>query len=170
MARQNGQKTKLLFLYKLLLERGDEDNPISTPELIEALAARDIPAERKSIYRDMEALQDFGVDVQFKKGKPSGWFIGQREFELAELKLLVDAVQSSRFITRKKSQALIRKLEGLTSRYQARQLRRQVYVDGRVKTDNESVYYAIDKLHAAIAGGKAVTFRYFDYEIGRAHV
>ena len=170
MARQNGQKTKLLFLYKLLLERGDEDNPISTPELIEALAARDIPAERKSIYRDMEALQDFGVDVQFKKGKPSGWFIGQREFELAELKLLVDAVQSSRFITRKKSQALIRKLEGLTSRYQARQLRRQVYVDGRVKTDNESVYYAIDKLHAAIAGGKAVTFRYFEYNVRRERV
>ena len=170
MARQNGQKTKLLVLYKLLLERGDEDNPISTPELIEALAARDIPAERKSIYRDMEALQDFGVDVQFKKGKPSGWFIGQREFELAELKLLVDAVQSSRFITRKKSQALIRKLEGLTSRYQARQLRRQVYVDGRVKTDNESVYYAIDKLHAAIAGGKAVTFRYFDYDTKKERV
>ena len=82
----------------------------------------------------------------------------------------MDAVQSSRFITRKKSQALIRKLEGLTSRYQARQLRRQVYVDGRVKTDNESVYYAIDKLHAAIAGGKAVTFRYFDYDTKKERV
>ena len=110
------------------------------------------------------------MDVQFRKGKNGGWFLGQRDFELPELKLLVDAVQSSRFISRKKSDALIRKLEGLTSVGQARQLQRQVYVDRRVKTENEGVYYAIDKLHTAIAAGRAVTFQYFDYNVKKEKV
>ena len=165
MAKRGNQKAKLLVLYQLLLKKGDEEHPISTPELIQALARAEIPAERKSIYTDMETLQDFGLDVQLRLGKTGGWFVGEREFELPELKLLVDAVQSSRFISRKKSESLIRKLSGLTSEHQAKQLRRQVYVDRRVKTDNESVYYAIDRLHAAIAGGRAVTFRYFDYDV-----
>lgn len=170
MAKKNNQKTKLLVLYRLLLKKGDEDHPISTPELIEALDREGIPAERKSVYTDMEALQEFGLDVQLRKGKNGGWFLGERDFELPELKLLVDAVQSSRFISRKKSEALIRKLAGLTSEYQARQLRRQVYVDRRVKTDNESVYYAIDRLHAAITAGRAVTFQYFDYDVHREKI
>jgi len=170
MAKRSDQKAKLLILWRLLLQKGDEENPITTAELISALEREGISAERKSIYADMEALRQFGLDVQSRKGKDGGWFVGQRDFELPELKLLVDAVQSSRFITRRKSAALIRKLEGLTSENQARQLRRQVYVDGRVKTDNESVYYAIDKLHAAIAAGKAVTFQYFDYNIKKEKV
>lgn len=170
MPKQSGQKAKLLILRQLLLERGDENQPIPTPVLIEALARQGISAERKSIYRDMEILREFGLDVQFKKGKDAGWFIGQREFELPELKLLVDAVQSSRFISRRKSDALIHKLEGLTSQGQARQLQRQVYVDRRVKTDNESVYYAIDKLHTAITAGRAVTFQYFDYNVKKEKV
>ena len=120
MAKKGNQKIKLLVLAQLLLQKGDEDHPISTPALIEALDREGIPAERKSIYTDMEALREFGLDVQLRKGKDGGWFIGQREFELPELKLLVDAVQSSRFISRKKSQALIGKLEGLTSEHQAR--------------------------------------------------
>lgn len=170
MAKKSNQKVKLLVLARQLLKKGDEDHPISTPALIQALEREGIPAERKSIYTDMETLRDFGLDVQLRKGKAGGWFIGQREFELPELKLLVDAVQSSRFISRKKSQALIGKLEGLTSEHQARQLRRQVYVDRRVKTENESVYYAIDKLHTAIAGGRAVSFRYFDYNVAKEKV
>ena len=168
MAKTAGQKAKLLRIYQLLLERTDEENPISTQALIDQLAREGIGAERKSVYDDMGLLQDLGVDVQQCKGK--GWFIGRRDFELAELKLLVDAVQSSRFISRGKSDALIRKLEGLASRPQARQLRRQVYVDRRVKTDNEGVYYAIDKLHAAIAANRAVTFQYFDYNIRKEKV
>lgn len=163
MAKKNNQKTKLLVLYQLLLRKGDEERPISTPALIEALDREGIPAERKSVYTDMEALRDFGLDVQLSRGRGGGWFVGERDFELPELKLLVDAVQSSRFISRKKSEALIEKLSALTSEYQARQLRRQVYVDRRVKTDNEGVYYAIDQLHTAIAGKRLVTFRYFDY-------
>lgn len=170
MAKSAGQKAKLLILYQLLLKKSDEDHPISTQELIHALDQEGISAERKSVYTDMGALNEFGLDVQFRKGKHAGWFVGARDFELAELKLLVDAVQSSRFISRKKSAALIRKLESLASESQARQLRRQVYVDGRVKTVNEGVYYAIDKLHAAIAGNKAVTFQYFDYNVKKEKV
>ena len=170
MARQSGQKVKLLAVRQLLLERVDEERPISTEEFLTSLERRGISAERKSIYRDMETLREWGMDVQFRKGKNGGWFLGQRDFELPELKLLVDAVQSSRFISRKKSDALIRKLEGLTSVGQARQLQRQVYVDRRVKTENEGVYYAIDKLHAAIAAGRAVTFQYFDYNVKKEKV
>ena len=170
MAKKSNQKAKLLVLYQVLLKKGDEDRPISTPELIEVLEREGIPAERKSVYTDMETLQDLGVDVQLRKGRGGGWFIGERDFELPELKLLVDAVQSSRFISRKKSEALIAKLSALTSEHQAKQLRRQVYVDRRVKTENESVYYAIDRLHAAIAAGRVVTFQYFDYNAHREKV
>ena len=170
MARSTGQKLKPLILQQALLERSDEDHPLTMAELIAALEAWGISAERKSIYDDMEALRAFGMDVQSRKGKSSGWFVGERLFQLPELKLLVDAVQSCKFITKRKSDDLIRKLEGLTSTWQARQLQRQVYVDRRVKTMNESVYYTIDKLHAALAAGKAVTFRYFEYNVRKEKV
>ena len=161
MARGAGQKQKLLVLQKVLLEQTDEEHSMTTQSLIDTLAAQGIPAERKSIYNDMEVLRQTGLDVQSRKGKDPGWFVGDRAFQLPELKLLVDAVQSCKFITKRKSDDLIRKLEGLTSVHQARQLQRQVYVDRRVKTMNESVYYTIDKLHSAPAGGKAVAFPYF---------
>lgn len=170
MARSAGQKAKLLILYQFLQKKSDEDHPLTTQELINALARAGISAERKSVYTDMDALREFGLDVQFRKGKKGGWFVGERDFELAELKLLVDAVQSSRFISRKKSAALIHKLEALASEPQAKQLRRQVYVDGRVKTMNEGVYYAIDKLHTAIGGNRAVAFQYFDYNVKKEKV
>ena len=170
MAKGAGQKQKLLVLQNVLLERTDEEHPISTQALIDTLAAQGIPAERKSIYDDMEVLRQAGLDIQSRKGKDPGWFVGQRPFQLPELKLLVDAVQSCKFITKRKSDDLIRKLEGLTSAHQARQLQRQVYVDRRVKTMNESVYYSIDKLHTALASGKAVTFRYFDYSVRKEKV
>ena len=150
MARSPNQKRKLLCLCQLLWERTDEEHPLTVQELIDALEGMDIHAERKSIYDDMETLRTFGLDVQSRKGKAPGWFLGERPFELPELKLLVDAVQACRFITRRKSDALIRKLESLSSVHQARQLQRQVYVAGRVKAMNESVYYTIDKLHTAL--------------------
>ncbi|WP_186565259.1 helix-turn-helix transcriptional regulator [Lawsonibacter celer] len=170
MARSSNQKLKLLALRQILLERTDEDHPLTVPELIDALEQQDISAERKSIYDDMEALRTFGLDVLSRKGKSPGWFVGERPFQLAELKLLVDAVQSSRFITQRKSSDLIRKLESLASVHQARQLQRQVYVDRRVKSMNESVYYNIDKLHAAIAAGRAITFKYFEYNVRKERV
>ena len=162
MARSANQKLKLLYLCRILMEQTDEDHPLSVQELIAQLAQYDIQAERKSIYDDLDALARFGVDVQCRKGRSPGWFVGGRDFELPELKLLVDAVQSSRFITRKKSDALIRKLERLASVYQARQLQRQVFVSGRIKVMNESIYYNVDKLHAAIASKRSITFQYFD--------
>lgn len=170
MPRSANQKLKLLCLCRILWERTDEDHPMTVPELIQALEAWDIKAERKSIYDDMEALRTLGIDVQSRKGKSPGWFLGERTFQLAELKLLVDAVQSSKFITQRKSSELIRKLESQASAHQARQLQRQVYVDRRVKSMNESVYYTIDKLHTAIANRKAVTFKYFEYNVKKEKV
>lgn len=165
MARQPRQKLKLLYLHQFLLEQSDEEHPLTTAQLIGALEREEIRAERKSIYDDMAILDEFGLDIQKRKGASGGWFVGERPFQLAELKLLVDAVQACKFMTQRKSNALIHKLEGLASVYQARQLQRQVYVTGRVKTMNESVYYSIDKLHAALSSGRAVTFRYFEYNV-----
>lgn len=170
MAKSSNQKTKLLRLSQLLLRQTDEEHPITVAQIIAELARYDIRAERKSIYDDLESLRQFGLDIQCRKGRASGWFVGDRDFQLPELKLLMDAVQSSRFITQKKSDALLRKLEALASVHQARQLQRQVYVSGRIKIMNESIYYNVDKLHAALAGQKAVTFQYFDYDIARQKV
>ncbi len=170
MAKNANYKRKLPILAKLLLERSDEEHPIHIDALLEELERWGVSAERKSVYDDMEQLRELGLDVQNRKGKKGGWFIGQRDFELAELKLLVDAVQSSRFLTRRKSDTLIRKLEGLTCIHQAKQLQRQVYVDRRVKTMNESIFYNVDRLHGAIAANKTITFRYFEYNAERERV
>lgn len=170
MSKSFNQKAKLLCLSCILLRKTDEDHPLTVPQIIEELARQDIKAERKSIYDDLEALRQFGLDIQSRRGKTSGWFVGARDFELPEVKLLMDAVQSSRFITQKKSDALIRKLEGLASVHQASQLQRQVYVSGRIKVMNESIYYNVDKLHTAVAGQKVITFKYFDLDINRKKV
>lgn len=170
MAKSANQKRKLPILTKLLLERSDEEHPISRQEMQEELARWGLSAERKSIYDDMEQLRELGLDIQSRRGRSGGWYIGERDFQLAELKLLVDAVQSSRFLTKRKSDALIHKLEGLTSVHQARQLQRQVYVDRRVKTMNESIFYNVDRLQGAISANKMVTFRYFEYNARRERV
>ena len=170
MPKSANQKLKLLCLCKLLWESTDEEHTLTVPEIISRLEEWDIKAERKSIYSDMEALCQFGLDVQCRKGRSPGWFLGERSFQLAELKLLMDAVQSSRFITQRKSSQLIHKLESQASIHQARQLQRQVYVDRRVKTMNESIYYTIDKLHTAIANRKTVTFLYFEYNVRKEKV
>ena len=140
MAKGPRQKLKLLLLAQLLLEQSDEEHPLSTGTLIANLERQGVCAERKSIYSDMEYLTLAGLDVQLRRDGPHrGWFIGARSFQLPELKLLVDAVQSSRFLTQRKSGELIRKLERLASTHQAQELQRQVYVSGRVKTMNESI-------------------------------
>jgi predicted DNA-binding transcriptional regulator YafY len=163
MSRQEGQKAKILTLLHILEHKSDEAHRLSVPQLEEALAQENVPAERKSIYADLSALQAAGYDVELQRGRGGGYYLGERTFQLAELKLLVDAVQSSRFITKKKSAALIKKLESLTSEYQARLLQRQVFVSGRVKNMNESVYYTVDALHQAIAAGRMVSFRYLQW-------
>lgn len=170
MPKSQNQKLKLLRLRQYLLEQTDEAHPATLQQLTDTLARNGITAERKSIYSDIETLAEAGLDVQLRRGKAGGWFVGARDFELAELKLLVDAVQASKFITRGKSGALIGKLERLTSGWQARTLRRQVHVSPRVKTINESVYYSIDTLHEAIARGQGVTFQYFEFNVSKERV
>lgn len=158
MAKGANQKKKLFCILQFLQRESDEEHPVSTERMIEYLAANDINAERKSIYDDMQALQDLGYDV-ISCGR-KGYYLGAREFELAELKLLVDAVQSSKFLTEKKSHDLIKKLEQFCSRHEAGKLQRQVHVFDRVKTMNESVLYLVDTLHEAIAENRMISFQY----------
>ena len=166
MSRSEHQKLKLLYLKEILETQTDAAHPLTAQELIELLARKGVRAERKSIYSDMECLLEYGMDVVQQRGPGGGYYLGGREFELPELKLLVDAVQSSKFLSEKKSMQLIEKLETLTSRFAAKSLRRQVVVSGRVKTMNESIYYNVDRLHEAIADNSQITFRYFDWTVG----
>ena len=164
MPKSPNQKMKPLLLQRILLERTDEDHGLTVPELIALLEEEGVAAERKSVYSDLQTLADFGLDIV--KRKESGkvvYYVGARTFELPELKLLVDAVQSSRFITHKKSNQLIQKVEGFASRYQALQLQRQVFVANRVKTMNESIYINVDKIYEAIAANRCITYRYLDW-------
>jgi len=163
MAKSEGQKLKLLYLKNMLEEQSDEQHPLNTQQILDYLAAHDIKAERKAIYNDIVCLQDFGMDIIHKPGRNGGYYLASREFELPELKLLVDAVQSSKFLTSKKSMQLITKLSTLASTYEAGSLKRQVVVSGRVKTMNESIYYNVDRLHEAIAQNSQITFRYFEW-------
>lgn len=165
MARSSNQKLKLLVLKELFERRSDENHPLSMTEILDALAARGIKAERKSVYDDIACLQQFGMDILAARGPNGGYFLASRPFELPELKLLVDAVQSSRFLTEKKSMQLISKLETLASVHEAGSLRRQMVVSGRVKTMNESIYYSVDLLHEAIARNSRIRFRYFDFDV-----
>lgn len=165
MPKSANQKLKLLYLMKYLLEKSDEEHPLSVADMIAELERYGIKAERKSIYDDLEALRIFGLDIVQVRGKTTGYYVGARDFELAELKLLVDSVQSSKFITHKKTLALIKKIESLASVYDAQLLQRQVFVRNRVKSMNESVYYNVDKISNAITADKVIKFRYFDYSV-----
>lgn len=164
MAKNSGQKLKLLYIIRILEEYTDENHPITTKELIDKLALYYVTAERKSIYDDIARLQEFGYDIIQKDNRSGGgYYLGSRDFELVELKLLVDAVQSSRFVTEKKSRQLIGKLEKLVNKHDSKQLHRQVYVAGRVKTDNEGIYYQVDAIQKAIAENKQIRFIYMEW-------
>ena len=165
MPRSEHQKLKLLYLKEILETQSDADHPLTAQALIDLLTEKGIRAERKSIYSDMVCLQEYGLDIVQLRGPGGGYYLGSRAFELPELKLLVDAVQSSKFLSERKSMQLIAKLETLASGYAAGSLRRQVTVAGRVKTMNESVYYSVDLLHEAIQKNSRITFRYFDYDL-----
>lgn len=166
MAKGNNQKLKILYLIKILSEKTDETHSITMQEIISSLKAYGISAERKSIYNDIESLRMFGMDIiGEQKDRTYYYHIGKRKFEIVELKLLVDSVQSAKFITAKKSNELIKKIEGLASRYEASQLQRQVYVSERVKTMNESIYYNVDKIHTAISANSKITFQYYQWDI-----
>ena len=165
LAKSPNQKLKLLYLARYLMQHSDEEHPVSTAQIIEELARNDISAERKSIYDDIEALRNFGVDIIQVKGKNGGYYIGERDFELPELKLLVDSVQSSKFITQDKTYKLIKKIESLASVYDGQLLQRQVFVSNRVKSMNESIYYTVDVISDAITQNKKIRYQYFEYTV-----
>lgn len=166
MPKGTNQKLKLLFLMQILQERTDDNHGLTMQEIIDALQACDVTAERKSIYTDIELLNQWGLDIVMEgTGRNTCYKMAGRHFELAELKLLVDAIQSSKFITEKKSNELIKKLENQVSKYDAKLLQRQVYVTGRIKTINESIYYNVDTIHSAITNNCKIKFQYFQWNI-----
>lgn len=168
MARSANQKLKLLYLMRYLLRNSDENHPVTVRQMGEYLRGQGISAERKSLYDDIEALQQFGLDIiQVKDGNFYGYYVGSRDFELPELKLLVDSVQSSKFITHKKTRSLIEKIERLGSVHEADQLRRQVFVANRIKTMNESIYYNVDEIHNGISNNRKIRFLYFEYNVAK---
>ncbi len=164
--RSSHQKHKILALMRLLQEQTDAEHPVTMQQILQELQRQGIEAERKSVYDDLEVLRSFGISVEKTLGKPWGYFVEERLFQLPELKLLVDAVQSSKFITAKKSQELISKVESLASVHQAGMLQRQVRVSNRIKSMNESIYYTVDAIHTAILEEKQICFCYFEWAPG----
>lgn len=167
MPKAPKQKQKLLYLIQYMKEHTDEKHVVSAPKLIEYLAANGIKAERKSIYDDIATLCDFGYDIVRQEGPKGGYFLASRDFELAEVKLLVDLVQSSKFITTKKSRNLIKKLEQQVSKNDAGALHRQVVVTDRNKTANENIYYSVDVIYEAIAKNVKVRYQYFEWDVNK---
>ena len=167
MPKSDNQKLKIFYILDYLERNSHESHPIRAAELITMLD-RDhrIACERKTVYSDIAALQDYGVDIVSIPGKNGGYYIASRNFELPELKLLIDAVQSSRYLTEKKSRELIEKLCTQCNERDAKLMRRNVLVSGRVKSMNETIYYNVDTIQEAIYQNKQITFRYFDWDLG----
>ena len=156
-------KNRALYIFKYLWDHTDEEHPATTADIIQYLASIGISTTRKTVAEDAAELQNSGFDVICNRSRQNEFFIGSRHLELAELKLLVDAVRAAKFISPKKSKELIGKVTELASPYQSDALKRGLFVDGKVKTSNESVYYAVDTLHEAIQKQKTVAFRYIEY-------
>ena len=164
MPKSDNQKLKIFYILDYLQRNSHQDHPVRASELIAMLANQhNISCDRKTVYSDIAALQDYGVDIVSLPGKNGGYYIASRNFELPELKLLIDAVQSSRFLTERKSRELIEKLCNQCSVHDARLMRRDVLVSGRVKSMNETIYYNVDAIQEAIAQNRSITFRYFDW-------
>lgn len=163
MAKSENQKIKLITLKDILLQKTDENHPMTTQQLIEELQKNGIHAERKSIYQDISALEDLGLDVVKNTGRTNEYYVASRDFELAELKMLVDVVQSAKFITEKKSNELIKKLEKQTNLYAAKQLERNVVIANRNKTSNETIFYNVDGIYHAIANHRQISFCYLSW-------
>ena len=166
MPKGANSKLKLYYLAQIMLERTDEDHYLTMPEIMAALGEYGMTADRKTIYADLRDLEQLGIEIEGESvGNRYHYHVISRTFEVAELKLLVDAIQSSKFITERKTNTLIKKLEKLVSKYDAMKLQRQVYVSGRIKTMNESIYYTIDAIHHAISENKKIKFQYFQWNV-----
>ena len=163
---RSNQKLKIMYLAKILLENTDANHDITLQEIIDKLAAYDVTAERKSLYDDMAQLIHFGIKIEKTQyGKTSHYQVVNRDFELAELKLMVDSIASAKFITEKKSNELIKKIEQLASKHEASMLQRQVYVTGRVKAMNNDIMDNVDAIHNAIAQNLKISFQYFQWNV-----
>ncbi len=163
MARSSNQKLKILYLMKIFLDKTDSEHSLTLAEITDELEKYGVSAERKSLYDDIENLRTYGMDIETTRDTRVRYYVANRLFELPELKLLVDAVQASKFITARKSGELIKKLESFSSTYEAMKLQRQVYVANRIKAMNESIYYNVDFIHSAINDNKKITFRYYEW-------
>ena len=164
------QKLKLLYLMQMLYDETDDEHGLTTPELIEGLAERGIDAERKSVYRDIETLCSFGMDIVKLPTRPVSYALGSRTFSGAELMLLTDAVQSSRFLTQRMANRLVAGVATLGSRHQVRSLKKHVHVEGRIKMQNESVFHHVDTIHEALSQRRKVAFRYVKYDAAKRPV
>ena len=165
MAKSDHQKLAILYVWDYLERESDDTHPVGAEVLIAMLEKHNIKCERKTIYHHIAALQDYGVDIESQRGKGGGYYIASRNFELPELKLLIDAVQSSRFLTERKSRELIEKLCRECNRHDASLMHRDLVIDRRVKSMNESIYYSVDTIQDAIAQNRQIRFRYFDWDI-----
>ncbi len=165
ISRSSNQKLKILYLYKILFEETDESHPLNASELISKLASYGVSAERKSIYDDIEALQLFGVDIISEKGTRGGYYIGERQFEVSEIKMLTDIIQSAKFISENKSMKLIEKFSSLTSIWERSKLKHEIILAGRAKSPNENVYYNIDSIYRGISEKKQISFKYYTWDV-----
>ena len=171
MPKGTKQKLKLYYLSRIMLKKTDDEHGITMPEIQKMLLEYGVTADRKSVYDDLESLKVLGIDIIGEKvGRNYLYHVGKKQFEIAELKLLVDSIQSSKFITEKKSRELIEKLTAFASEYEASQLKRQVVVQGRVKTMNESIYYVVDEIHKAITENSRIRFEYLKWNLKKKMV
>ena len=170
MPRSYDQKLKILYILDYLQKNSHEDHPVRAAELIDMLNKKEISCDRKTVYSDIATLQQFGIDIITVPGKNGGYYVASRSFQLPELKLLIDAVQSSRYLTEAKSRELIEKLCDQVGEHEAGLLKRNVYVSGRVKSMNETIYYNVNDIQEAISQNRQITFRYFDWGMdGKRH-
>lgn len=169
MSRGNNQKFKFSYLMEIMQAKTDDDHSLTMPQIMAELEKYEVTAERKSIYTDFQDMTDkFGVEIIKEQiGRETFYHVGARKFELAEVKLLIDAIQSSKFITERKSRDLISKVKSFVSEYQAKELQRQVYINDRVKAMNESVYYNVDDIHTAINANRKIRFKYYKWDINK---
>ena len=166
MPKSDNQKPKILYIMDYLYQNSREDKPVKTAEIISMLEHRyNISCDRKTVYSDINALKEYGMDIIASPGRNGGYYVASRNFELPELKLLIDAVQSSKYLTEKKSRELIEKLCKQCNEHDAALMRRNVLVSGRVKSMNETIYYNIDGIQDAIEKNVQISFRYFDWDL-----
>ena len=167
MPRSFNQKLKILYLMDLLKEKTDENHPLSVKDMIQYLGRYGISVERKTVYDDIETLRVYGLDIRNRRGKVSGFYVASRKFQLPEVKFLMDAVQSSRFITQKKSRELLRKLESLATPEAAKKLREQLFIESGNKTVNEEIYSNIQTIYEGISGNRQIRFHYYEWTLSK---